>query len=83
VTDSDAEMLLYPNPVSQNLKIEFKEMTTGHVSIYSIDGRKLMESEVGKTAKIQLDVSDFETGFYITVMKLTEGTVLISNFIKE
>lgn len=65
------EIKIFPNPVSQNLTISISEMLAyNSASIYSIEGKKLMETDE-KT----IDVSSLKSGVYFITIETTQGTI--------
>jgi hypothetical protein len=61
-------VVLYPNPVSDNLYIECKKETTFTTSIYDINGRLLIATSITPS----IDLSELKNGIYL-VKVATEG----------
>lgn len=54
---------VFPNPTSDVLHVEWKQKQIGHLEITDVNGRKVFEMNVGKTA-VDLNVNLFEEGVY-------------------
>ncbi|MBI3260371.1 MAG: T9SS type A sorting domain-containing protein, partial [Ignavibacteriae bacterium] len=69
-------IVLYPNPVKNVLLIqsELASKASDRMEIFSLEGKKIMESEYKKT----LDVSFLQSGVYI--LKMNNSSI---KFIKE
>jgi hypothetical protein len=68
-TASNSLISLYPNPAKDILNIEMEAETNQHVILrmFDISGRQVKEMEVranGGMNKIQLNISDLESGLY-------------------
>lgn len=80
VTDiSKNSLSVYPNPVTENLTVsmDFKKSET--VEIYSLDGRKISESNINSTNNM-INVSKLNKGVYLLKIK---GTDIVQKFIKN
>jgi uncharacterized repeat protein (TIGR02543 family) len=58
------EFRIYPNPVSENLFIEFKNGYNGKIDIYSLTGLLLKNVEAKNTEVIEINTSDIHPGIY-------------------
>jgi hypothetical protein len=71
----DAGVLIYPNPVSDKLTIEFPEVEATQVQIQLIDvlGRVVTEINNHDTSEfsVEIDVSNFKSGVYF--VKISDG----------
>jgi hypothetical protein len=75
---SAKEFQLMPNPASDNITLSFVPLATGTsiVTLYTIDGRKVVEfnngtTEAGKQQTRKIDVSKFKNGVYL--LRLQSG----------
>ena len=76
---SENEISLYPNPVQGQLNIS-SEKAISQLSIYSLSG------QVVKTVASQstsVDVSDLESGIYLTRIRFEDGTSSFERIIKK
>jgi len=63
------DIKVYPNPVKENLTVEFgTEVTNGTISIFNIHGKMVKYLEVGQSSGITLDVVDLPAGTYLLKM---------------
>ncbi|MCZ8090583.1 T9SS type A sorting domain-containing protein [Flavobacterium sp.] len=60
-----SNLLLYPNPTNDKVEIKLNNQMFEKVSITTIDGKMMFESDIEKTDKFILDVSRFAQGIYI------------------
>lgn len=65
---------VYPNPVAENLRLEFTLQETGtiHISIFSVDGKKLSSERIvvhEKSGSYTLDLSGYASGTYLLELK--------------
>jgi len=81
---------LYPNPVDAVLHLTFKQLpkhvTKATFSIFSVDGKRLHQSEAAITSNqtIVLDcVKDFNAGTYMLSVEINEEEIISQKFIKK
>ncbi|MEM7102246.1 MAG: PKD domain-containing protein [Bacteroidota bacterium] len=68
------EFLVYPNPTSNLLNIEFDRANNEMISVYNSLGQQVMVSQLsGRTST--LDFSDFASGIYLLSIHTSEGVV--------
>lgn len=66
---------VYPNPVVDQLFINFPHTTKGTLSLTSIDGRTLLTQELIGT-QMQLDISNIKSkGIYFLKIETSKGTL--------
>ncbi|WP_082632542.1 T9SS type A sorting domain-containing protein [Chryseobacterium sp. IHB B 17019] len=70
---------IYPNPASDVLNISMKITKEEKVEIYNMEGRKIMETTIGK-GKNSINVSHLQIGDYILKIK---GLEISTKFIKK
>jgi hypothetical protein len=68
---------IYPNPVYDNLKIEFYDSMIHSIKIYDFSGKLLYSSEIEKS--YQIDCSDFAKGIYILKIDNDKYSRIIKN----
>ncbi|MEQ9099500.1 MAG: T9SS type A sorting domain-containing protein [Imperialibacter sp.] len=71
VDGTDAEVIVFPNPVEHLMSLRFPSKKYDKGTIYSIDGRRLLETELEHSGDQSLDVSSLTGGVYLLV--LTSG----------
>lgn len=85
VEESD-NVVLYPNPVHNNLKVSLlnseMNISESKVSIYNMNGQLLMERTPNSSGDVTIDLSNLSNGMY--VVKLSDKTTVITKkIIKE
>jgi len=81
VYKSEQNFLLYPNPASTELNIEYKLARNAYITIYNAIGEKLKEIKL-ETENTKINIADLPCGLYI--IKLNDGIYSSSQrFIKQ
>lgn len=70
--------IVYPNPATDKINVENSNKKIKNVTVYNIDGKKILESE-----KTQINVNSLSTGNYIIKIKYVDDTSGSVNFIKK
>ena len=78
-----SNLLLYPNPTNDKVEIKLNNQMFEKVSIATIDGKMMFESDIEKTDKFILDVSRFAQGIYIINVVLENGEIQSQKLIKK
>ncbi|XMO87206.1 chondroitinase-B domain-containing protein [Algibacter sp. AS12] len=66
---------IYPNPAKNSIKIEHLNATITSLSIYSIQGRKVLEQSLKHSdSKIEVNISSLVNGLYLLTIKDENGT---------
>lgn len=72
-TGSSLAIQVYPNPASQQVKVQLSENTRGTIQLFNMQGMLMYTTAInGVTAPI--DVQDFPAGLYKVVVHNTGGT---------
>lgn len=61
---------LYPNPVQQDLHLDFMEVGNHEIMIYSMDGKLLLDNVLNAN-EISIDLSSLENGIYLVNIRGT------------
>ena len=71
---SNQELVIYPNPASDYITIEFSEalLQSGFIEIYNVTGIKVKRQKYKGKSSLEIDIRDFVSGLYL-------GKVIISN----
>lgn len=79
-----AQLKLYPNPTTDYIELSFPEDATTkyQVMIFDLSGVMLKLVDV-KTAKHQINVSDFKTGTYLIYIRENDKTIQTFKMIKQ
>jgi beta-glucanase (GH16 family) len=78
IIDTDCQVLLFPNPVTNDLFIESNNMTS--IKIENVLGQILYSSSLN-TNETEVNVSTYGKGVYIVIVQTSNG-VLVNKFIK-
>lgn len=80
--DQFGDLVFYPNPVSDVLKVEMKGLKGNeNVIVYNIEGAKIIETKYSNITDTGIDVSSFTEGIYIVRIK-TDKVIATGRFIK-
>lgn len=61
-----SEMKIYPNPVQDNIQIDFKEeVESGVVSIRSVSGKEVIRESINEKSSMTIELSDLSMGVYV------------------
>ncbi|MBK9284868.1 MAG: T9SS type A sorting domain-containing protein [Sphingobacteriaceae bacterium] len=79
------EMDVYPNPANENIYIRLHvgAKQIGHLNIYDISGRKVLEQDVKTNIDSyeKVDIRSLSAGSYLLELKLDDGTLLTKKLI--
>ena len=81
--NQSSQMLLYPNPVIDELTIKLPDyFEQGNLTIFDISGTKITNIEISDSQKIVINTTHFKNGLYI--VRVFDGSLnYISKFIKK
>lgn len=65
LSNTDSPLLVYPNPATTKLNIKSK-LPIKNLSIFDLSGKLLWERNVADKHKVEIDVSSFKSGIYLT-----------------
>lgn len=83
-TQENANVLLYPNPASDHVRLTFSGMKSAWVTlrVFSAHGQLLQHDVAATDGMFELDIQNLPTGIYL--IEIAEGKRLIRNkFIKQ
>ena len=78
-----SQIKTYPNPVESLLNMSFSVPTNGTMSVFQINGIKVMERELNQKLNTQLNVSHLSSGFYILKIQSQAKSSQVLKFIKK
>jgi hypothetical protein len=82
--DIDNSITIFPNPVSDQLNIQFHiPLNNVVISVYSIEGRLIEKQFVNTEKQIILSTSQLEEGYYIVKIQSKEGVSTKSFIVKH
>ena len=82
ITETTADIVLYPNPAKDYISIELPVDEYTSASIIDLTGRTLRREEL-ETDKVTLNISDLEKGIYLLNFSGKEGASRIKRFVKK
>lgn len=76
---ANGSLLVYPNPVSNYLTIEYIALDVKSISIYNIMGSQLdyRNNLEGSIGQIDIDLSQYQSGIYFIEVKTQQGNEVI------
>ena len=81
-SDTDADILIYPNPASEMITVEYHQFTgVEKILIFDITGKPLLDYRLSGVVS-NVDVSAFSSGMYV-IKVITQDQVLVQKLIKR
>jgi len=81
--NDNTKLNIYPNPTSGNFTVSFSDKAaSAEIALYSLQGNMLYKVSCKETLKQEIDISHFETGMYIIIIK-TGKKVITGKVIKN
>jgi O-glycosyl hydrolase len=74
---------VYPNPSDSQLSIEFPSPMSCTISVFSLNGIKIMDSEINQESIHKLNTAKLSSGFYILKFQEQGLTKQVIKFIKK
>jgi hypothetical protein len=74
---------MYPNPVKDNLNINFSRKGNHHIEIYNILGNKILVKDVFNVDYLRVPFSGYQRGRYIVMYRSDNGKVITKSITKE
>lgn len=82
--ESNTSIVVYPNPTQDYIRIELSDNASCQsVTIYSIDGRLVFETQDATAQPTTINVANLKSGVYIIKVKLTDGNDYVAKIVKE
>ena len=79
-TNTVADVVVYPNPVSEIINLEFSDFIADQILIFDLTGKQVLQVDQQQSS---INVSSLQNGAYFIKMQSKEGEVLVKNFIKK
>ncbi len=78
-----AELLLYPNPASDVLRIKYEKQAADNLSIrvFDMQGKTLIVKQVNDRETLEVDVSQLRAGYYLLQL-IDGGERMVAKFVK-
>jgi hypothetical protein len=74
---------VYPNPVSDEIRIEFKNAVTGSFNLSNVAGQKLLSGSLDAQNYHRVSVSTLPSGIYILSLTREDGSVITQKILKK
>jgi hypothetical protein len=81
--DKKVRFSFYPNPVKDQLTVEFSERGNHKVEIYNMLGNKIGDYVVQNNNHIEISLIDLPKGMYFLTYKPENGRIVTKTFSKE
>ncbi len=75
------KLVLFPNPSTNEINIDFKEITSGELSIRDIFGKEILNKKISNQDKISMATYSFATGIYSINFINTIGKTFAASFV--
>jgi len=75
-------IVVYPNPAHKYIMLQSPSLVMDKITIYGLDGKECMHQYINDSIAA-INIADFENGTYFISIKLLNGKVLYSKFIKN
>ena len=86
INGNDIKIILYPNPSSEFVTIEFSENTLidqqGVIELIDIRGKKIKSNKINNLSKYNIDIKELEKGIYIVNLYFNNQNLQIGKFVK-
>lgn len=78
-----ANINLYPNPATDKVFIDLKNLQADNIKIFDLNGKLIAEKSIKTSTLVDLDVSHFNDGVYFYQVLNNLSIVSINKFIKQ
>jgi hypothetical protein len=82
-TDDRQQINMYPNPVSNQLRITSSELRIDKVELVDVTGKLKVEKTNSNDEIFTLDISDFSQGIYFCHIHLSNGQLAVKKIVKQ
>jgi len=83
IRDVKEALTINPNPSNSSIEILLNNNSFDKIEIVSIDGKKVYESAIESSNKLQVDVSNYANGLYIVTVTASDGQQFSKKLIKN
>lgn len=74
---------LYPNPAKSTITISTHGDNLKNITVYSIDGKLVLDQDIEKQTAYQLDVAHYQNGIYLALIETENGTIYREKIMKN
>lgn len=72
------ELSVYPNPVSEQMQLDFQSTFSGSISVSTLDGSVALRFKIAEQSSVAIDTSKWPKGIYIIHCRTERGTEVAS-----
>jgi len=83
LTPSKTSFRVFPNPVSNQLTIEFPEAIIGQVQLINAQGQIMTTENISFVQMYQINLQSYPTGFYVVKVMTKQGIINSRTIIKQ
>lgn len=76
-------LIMYPNPATQILNIEYEDIIGSDLEITQINGKPIKAFKSITINKLKIDINDLPSGLYLIKIKRLNDKPIIQKFIKQ
>jgi len=74
---------VYPNPVTEQIRVEFKNATSGQLQLLSPTGQSLQSAQLVSKKYYQINATTLPSGIYILSLTKSDGVTVSRKVIKK
>ncbi len=79
----EGQLLVYPNPVSDKLYVDFQGLKAEGVQILDAEGNVLHSANASGKDKLLINVSDYNKALYVIRVMLQDGRLIMQKVVKK
>ena len=72
--DNFIDLLVYPNPAQNELKLDLGVQMMNHLDVYDLSGQKVMSKSI-ESNELTLNISNLQSGHYLIQLSGQDGTI--------
>ncbi len=80
--NSSESIIVYPNPVTDNLHIIFPDIKSRNIILNNVDGKQVLWLSTNQKEEI-LDIENFSTGIYSLIISSDDDTISVIKVVKN
>lgn len=80
---STPDLHLYPNPVTDQLTLQFPTTTTGQIQLANAQGQIMTTKNISFSERHRINLQDYPTGLYLVKVMTNEGVISSQMILKQ
>ena len=80
---SDAQLTVYPNPVTSKISLSVDNMEMSTVTLASIDGKVISVKDVKNETSLEMEMDHYPSGIYLLTVETINGQVFRNKIVKN